>query len=405
MLFAVLAVLILGLQVLHRRLLRRVLPPAWHRWLTPVLLVLHGPLALYMGLRLSGFSGMGLVDLLHPFARLGLAFQAFTTLHILIWALASGLWAFRRWMGQRPDRGPDDPARRRFLQHSLAGSIGALTVGAGLGVREAYGEVEVVRLEVGSEGLPPGLDGLRIVHLTDLHAGPLLPSSRLRHWRALAERERPDLLVFTGDFVDSQPEELAPLLEAFDAFPAPLGRFAVLGNHDYFQDPRPIWEGLERIGVACLENRSVQLQRGGGELAVMGLQDPMARDGRFQGVRFGPGPDPEAAAAGLSADAWRLCLTHRPTDWRWARQAGARLTLAGHTHGGQINLVPGLSSARMLGPWTSGLYRDGGQALYVSRGLGVVGLPLRLAASPELTVLTLRRHELPTLKPDRSVAP
>jgi len=404
LLFAMLAVLILGLQLLHRRLLRRVTPASWHRWLTPILGVIHAPLTLYMGLRLTGFSGLGLVDLLHPLARLGLAFQAITCIHLLVYGVLSGFWAFRRWMGQQVDRGPEDPARRRFLQHSLAGSLGALTVGAGLGVKEAYSEVEVVRLEVGAEGLPAGLDGLRIVHLTDLHAGPLLPSGRLRYWRALAERERPDLLVFTGDFVDSQPEELAPLLEAFRDFPAPLGRYAVLGNHDYFQDPRPLWEGLERIGVACLENRNVQVRRGDGVLAVMGLQDPMARDGRFQGVRFGPGPDPDAASAGLPPEAWRLCLTHRPTDWRWARRAGAHLTLAGHTHGGQINLIPGVSSARMLGPWTSGLYRDGGQALYVSRGLGVVGLPLRLAAAPELTVLTLRRHEIPTLKPARTLA-
>lgn len=402
--FLTLVALVYGLQVLHRRLLRRTLPPRWHRAIVPGLLGIHAPLALYMGLRLAGFSDLPFLAYLNPFARLGLAFQAFTVLHLLLGLLATAFWALRRWIQEGPDRGPEDPARRRFLQGTLAGGAGALALSAGIGVREAYGEVEIVRVDVESEDLPTDLEGLRIVHLTDLHAGPLLPEQRLRYWRALTERERPDLLVFTGDFVDSRPEEIEPLLRAFRGIPTSLGAFAVLGNHDYFRDPRPLWEGLRSIGITCLENRNVILERGTGRLGVVGLQDPMARNGRFQGVRFGPGPDPIAAASGLPPGIWTLCLVHRPTDWRWARQTGARLTLAGHTHGGQINLIPGLSSARMLGPWTHGLYHEGGQALYVSRGLGVVGLPIRLGATPELTVLTLRRCELPTLKSKGSMA-
>lgn len=402
MLFLALTLLVLAVQALHRRLLRQVLPDPWRRHITPVLVLLHVPLAAYMGMRLFGFASLPGALLLRPLARAGLYFQVFTLIHLLVWGLASAAWALRRWMREAPDLGPADPARRAFLRNSLAGSIGLLTAGAGMGAAQAYGDVEVTRLDVWSEDLPRGLDGLKVVHLTDLHAGPLVPLRTLRRWRILAEREQPDLLLFTGDFVDSLPEEMAPLLEAFRDFPAPLGRFAVLGNHDYFQDPRPIWEGLQAIGVGCLENRSALVERGGARLAILGLQDPMARNGRFQGEQFGPGPDPETAAEGIPEDAWRIGLTHRPTDWRWARRAGARLTLAGHTHGGQINLVPGVSSARMLGPWTSGLYHLGGQSLYVSRGLGVVGLPLRISAPPELAVLTLRRGEIPALQSART---
>lgn len=402
MLFLALTLLVLAVQALHRRLLRQVLPDRWRKGITPTLILLHLPLAVYMGLRLFGYASLPVVLLLRPLARGGLYFQVFTIIHLLVWGLASAIWAIRRWMQEAPNVGAEDPARRAFLRNSLAGSIGLLTAGAGMGAAQAYGDVEVTRLDAWSEDLPPGLDGLKLVHLTDLHAGPLLPQRTLRRWRVLAEREQPDLLLFTGDFVDSLPTEMPPLLEAFRDFPAPLGRFAVLGNHDYFQDPRPLWEGLKGIGVTCLENRNAVVERGGARLAILGLQDPMARDGRFQGIRFGPGPDPDAASRGIPPDAWRLCLTHRPTDWRWARQVGARLTLAGHTHGGQINLVPGVSSARMLGPWTSGLYHLGGQALYVSRGLGVVGLPLRIAAPPELAVLTLRRGEIPALHPARN---
>jgi hypothetical protein len=239
--------------------------------------------------------------------------------------------------------------------------------------------------------LPWGLDGLRIAHLSDLHAGPLIGPALLRRWRQLTEREQPELLLFTGDLVDSRPEELKPLLEAFRGFLPPLGRFAVLGNHDFFDDPRPIWQGLEREGIRSLENAAALVHRKGSTLALMGLQDPMARNGRFRRLVFGPGPRPAEAARDLPANAFRICMNHRPSEWERALEAGARLTLSGHTHGGQINPIPGFNSARILGPYTAGLYRQGDDLLYVSRGLGVVGLPIRIGATPEIAILTLKR--------------
>jgi hypothetical protein len=239
--------------------------------------------------------------------------------------------------------------------------------------------------------LPAGLDGIRLVQISDLHAGPLVSPAQVQRWRRLAEGERPEVLLITGDLVDSLPGESQVVVEAFRDFRAPLGRFAILGNHDYFTDPRPIWRAMEGIGVEFLENRNALVDRGGARLALVGLQDPMARHGRFRDVKFGPGPSPDLAVRGLPPDAWRLCLSHRPSDWQLARSTGARLTLSGHTHGGQVNLIPGVSSALLLGGYTQGLYREGEQSLYVNRGLGVVGLPMRIGAPPEITVITLRR--------------
>jgi predicted MPP superfamily phosphohydrolase len=133
------------------------------------------------------------------------------------------------------------------------------------------------------------------------------------------------------------------------------------------------------------------VERGGARLAIVGLQDGMALNGRFRRVRFGPGPQVAPAIAGLDPEAFRLGMIHAPARWPLARQAGARLTLAGHTHGGQINLIPGVSSARLLGPYTAGLYEEDGARLYVGRGLGVVGLPMRVAAPAELVIVTLAR--------------
>jgi len=398
MLFLLLSLLILGLQILHRRFLSKVLPGSWRPWLAGILILLHLPLAAYMGLRLTGFATHPLASSLRPFARAALFFQVLTVSNLVAWALVSAAWAFQRWVHEADSPGLEDPSRRRFMQGSAAAGFGAIAFTGGVGSRSAYGDPDVTRLEIPLQGLPPGLDGLRVAHLTDLHAGPLTHASRLRRWRALAERERPELLLFTGDFVDSLPEEIEPLVEAFRDFPAPLGRFAILGNHDYFTDPRPIWAALERSGIHCLENHHVLLARNGEKMVLFGLQDPMARDGRFQGIRFGPGPMPQDVALALPPDLWRMGMVHRPSNWNLAREAGAQFTLAGHTHGGQINLIPGVNSATMLGPFTDGLYRQEGRALYVSRGLGVVGLPLRIAAPPELAILTLRRAENPTLR-------
>jgi len=394
-LFLIALVIILLVQWLHLRLLRLEVPKRALPWLPWILVGLHLPLILFAVLRAMGISGPGTLPLLRSLARAGFYFQAFTVLHLLIAMLAEGGWRLSR-LGRPKDREveeetPEDSGRRAFLRTAALASTGAaLTVGV-VGARQAYGDPEITRRTVAFPDLPPGLDGLRIGHLSDLHAGPLVSLRTLRRWRDLTERERPELLLFTGDLVDSRPEELASLLEAFDGFQAPLGRFAVLGNHDFFDDPRPIWRDLEAAGIRCLENEAALVQRGGSTLAILGLQDPMARNGRFRRLVFGPGPRPAEAARDLPAEAFRICMNHRPSEWEQALAAGARLTLSGHTHGGQINPIPGWSSANLIGPRTAGLYREGEDLLYVNRGLGVVGLPIRIAAPPEIAILTLKR--------------
>ena len=385
--------LVLLIQWLHWRLLRLELPERWHRPLPWALLALHLPLIAYGLLRAVGLGGVTGLPLVRTLGRAGFYFQALTVLHLLSGLAAQALWRLvrRATPEEAPEEAPLEPGRRAFLRTAAIASAGAAVALGGQGTREAFGDPDITRHTVSFRDLPPGLDGLRIAHLSDLHAGPLVGADTLARWRRLAEREQPDLAAFTGDLVDTRPEELTPLVEAFRGFEPPLGRFVVLGNHDYFEDPRPIWRALAQAGYRCLENDAAVVARGGDSLAVMGLQDPMARNGRFRRVAFGPGPRPHLATRPVPAGAFRLCLNHRPSEWEAALAAGAHLTLSGHTHGGQINLIPGLSSARLIGPRTEGFFRQGDQVLFVSRGLGVVGLPVRLGARPELAILTLRR--------------
>lgn len=381
--------LILGLQLLHRRLIHLILPTGYDRWVSPVLLVIHLPLALYVGFRLTGFGSLG--DWIRPFARAGLYFQMLTVLNLALWGISILVWRASHLWRNGFGAPPENPDRRRFLRQTSAIGASLAAVGVVVGNREARSDPEIVRLELPFPDLPPGLDGLRLVQLSDLHAGPMVHLEQLRRWRRLTDTERPELVLITGDLVDNLPEEVEGFATAFQGFQAPLGVFAILGNHDYFTNPRPIWARLQTMGIACLENRNTLVKRNGDRLCLIGLQDPMARHGQFREIPYGSGPDPVAATQGIPEGAWRLCLNHRPSDWRLARLTNARLTLSGHTHGGQVNLIPGVSSALITGRYTAGLYQEGEDFLYVNRGLGVVGLPVRIGAPPEITVITLRR--------------
>lgn len=389
MLFLTFTVLIFGLQFFHRKLLQQVFPRRLLRWIIPVLVVIHLPLAVYVGMRLVGLSTLS--PWLRTLARVGLYFQMLTVLNLFLWLVAMGVWRLAHLWRNGMGVAPENPDRRRFLRQTSAAGASIAAFGAMAGTVQARSDPEITRQEFRFPSLPAGLDGLRIVQLSDLHSGPLMHAGQMERWRRMAEAERPELLLITGDIVDSLPEEAEAFVAAFKGFRAPRGLFAILGNHDYFTDPRPIWQSLEAMGITFLENRHAVVERNGALLALVGLQDGMARHGHFRDIHFGPGPSPEVAIQGIPPEAWRLCLSHRPSDWPLARRTGSHLTLSGHTHGGQVNLIPGVSSALILGPYTEGLYSKGDDHLYVSRGLGVVGLPVRIAAPPEITVITLRR--------------
>jgi predicted MPP superfamily phosphohydrolase len=389
LIFLIFITLIVGLQVLHRRLLHQLFHRRFDRWVVLVLVLIHAPLAIYMGFRLTGGGGSAIW--LRPWARAGAYFQMLTVMDLLVWAVASLVW---RWthLWRSPAAQPlEDPQRRKFLRQTSVVGVSLAAYGVMRGTLEAHSDPDIIRHELSFPDLPPGLDGLRMVQISDLHAGPLVQPEQVQRWRRMAEGERPELLLITGDMVDSLPGEVGAVVEAFRDFRAPLGCFAILGNHDYFTDPRPIWRAMQGIGIQFLENRNALVTRKADTLALLGLQDPMAKHGHFRDIAYGLGPRPDLAVQGIPDGAWRLCLSHRPSDWHLARRTGAPLTLSGHTHGGQVNLIPGISSAILLGQYTQGLYHQGAQSLYVNRGLGVVGLPIRVGAPPEITVITLRR--------------
>jgi len=227
--------------------------------------------------------------------------------------------------------------------------------------------------------LSPALDGLRILFISDVHAGPFVSAGTLGHTFQRLLATEPDVILVGGDLVTSTCEEFVQSRGAFAELRAPMGVFAVLGNHDHYtRDAGRLRAMIEDVGIRVLHNRSVALARGGGSLSLAGVDDLVA--GR---------PNLEAALEG--ADAPVLLLAHNPDVAFDAARRGVALMLSGHTHGGQIR-VPGLPVLARQSRYRldEGRYRVGPMDLVVSRGLGATGLPVRFACPPEAVSITLR---------------
>jgi predicted MPP superfamily phosphohydrolase len=245
----------------------------------------------------------------------------------------------------------------------------------------------VRRLSLSIEGWPRTRRPLRIAFLSDLHLGSHAGDvARLAAIVAEAAADKPDLVLHGGDFVNMQPfgggrispRTIAAILARLDA---PLGRFAVLGNHDYTYGPDDIADALEARGIAVLNDEQRTLQHEGHEIDLIGIPD--AREMRAQG---------RALLRDLSGDRPTIVLAHDP-DWFRHVPPGPHLTLAGHTHGGQVRfpLLGALRNAsRAPLRWSYGHVAEGGRHLYVTAGLGTSAIPFRIGVPPEIALIDIR---------------
>jgi predicted MPP superfamily phosphohydrolase len=303
-----------------------------------------------------------------------------------------------------------EPAHHIVFRYAvyLVGSLPFLAVvyGATAG-RLRY---RVAPVEVPITDLPPQLDGLRIVHLSDIHIGAFLPRTALRRAIDLINTVQPDLVVLTGDLITTEHEPLEDAIAELSRLRVPLGVWACHGNHER-------WAGVEaqavalfaRDGMHVLRQQCVELSWFGGRVNLIGVDD--------QRERARPG-EPSSLLRSIEGlvrrDIPNILLSHNPDTFPRAAALGIELSLAGHTHGGQIRFKLGnrqWSAASLITPFTVGLYRlpcgpttppayeETAAAprkwafLYVNPGLGTLGLPLRLGMPPEITVLTLRAAE------------
>jgi hypothetical protein len=300
---------------------------------------------------------------------------------LIVLALAADLLWVRAW-------GVD----ARVVSGGILGGAVLLTAVGAWRARRTH----VVRVAVPIAGLPEDLEGFRIVQISDLHVGPTI---KWRFVQAVVDAVNnldADVVAFTGDVADGRVaglrQEVAPLAD----LRARYGKFFVSGNHDYYWDPAGWLAEIERLGFSVLTNAHRLLRRGNGRLLLAGVTDHTA-SGRMPGG--GHASDPVAALAGAPESDVKVLLAHQPRSAFAARAAGFDLQLSGHTHGGQY--FPFTFVVRLFQPFVAGLHRLEEMWLYVSRGTGYWGPPLRLGAPSEITLIELVRAARPVGRPVR----
>ncbi len=285
-------------------------------------------------------------------------------------------------------------SRRQFLRGAFwsAASLGFGATGY-ITFIEPH-RVQINHIPVAWPGLPRALDGVTVAHLSDLHRSTLVSRRYLENCVAVVNRLAPDLVVFTGDYLtharserarfaygDADPSELArECAECMGKVRARHGVFATLGNHDHWFDAKAVTAHVERAGVPVLRNQSVTATVRGAPLPVVGLGDLWT-----EGVNF------HKAFAGLG-DGPVLVLMHNPDAFEHWPRRGPELVLAGHTHGGQVNLPlvgPPIVPSRYGQKYAQGLFRRGDAVMYVNRGLGVLWPGVRFNCRPEIAVFHL----------------
>jgi predicted MPP superfamily phosphohydrolase len=284
----------------------------------------------------------------------------------------------------RPKAGPPtSPERRLFLSRAVAG--GALVTSGALtsyGFWRAFEPAELTELPIRLPNLPKALDGLSIVQLTDLHISSVIRRQFVEEMVRRANALNGDLVAITGDLVDGDVDQLMDAVAPLRNLKSRYGTFFVTGNHDYYSGDIQWSAALSRMGIQVLRNRLVPIGDSAASFDLVGVDDWSARN-----LRQRSGYNLERAISGRHPERAAVLLAHEPANFETAVERGIGLQLSGHTHGGQVFPVTALVSFR----WTRyrGLYSHRGGQLYVSRGVGFWGPPLRVGSPPEIVKVTL----------------
>ena len=305
-----------------------------------------------------------------------------------------------------------DPGRRYFFKTATAAAGAAPFLGVMYGFAAERLNYQIHRVDVPVSNLPAALDGMKLVQLSDIHMSGYMPRAQVRRAVDMANDLGADLAVVTGDFITGASDPLEECVEEIRRLAAPLGIYGCNGNHEIYADAEDRAQELfTQQGMKLLRHQSAVITFNGAQLNLMGVD--------YQRER-GPGGRRVSTLIGVEPlirkDIPNILLSHNPNSFNRAAELGVELSLAGHTHGGQIQveiLDHRLSPARFITDYVAGLYmrplftpaktvasqkflraatlQGPHAAIYVNRGLGTVGAPVRLGVPPEISLLTLRR--------------
>jgi uncharacterized protein len=270
-----------------------------------------------------------------------------------------------------------EPSRRLLLGRSLAVTAGVASVAAtGIGMVQALGPPDLKRVPIRLSKLPASMNGFRIAVVADIHLGPLLGRSHTERIVRMINGTDADLVAIVGDLVDGSVAELGQAAEPLQDLRAKHGSFFVTGNHEYFSGFQAWIEEVGSLGLTVLRNQRVEIDG----LDLAGVNDAT-------GGGQGDPPDYAATLDGRDASRPVVLLAHQPVQAKESARRGVDLQLSGHTHGGQMvpfNLVVGLQQ-----PIVAGLGTIDGTQVYVTRGAGFWGPPVRFGAPPEISLIEL----------------
>jgi predicted MPP superfamily phosphohydrolase len=319
----------------------------------------------------------------------------FAFLLVIVFAIVRAAFGVvRRLLARQRTAGPElhSPARRELLGTAAAVAVGAPFVAGAYGLLYGRLNLEVTPQTIRLPRLPHAFEGFRICQLSDIHIGPYMPADEIRKYVAIANAQKAQMIVLTGDFVTFDPNTQWPVVDALRGLRAPFGVYGSLGNHDAWAGVEDSITELFRLaGVRILRTAKVPISVSGDSFNLIGVDFQSPR-------RFGPSPATQHLLANIEGIIDRnlvnILLSHNPDTFPRAAELGIDLSLAGHTHGGQAALEfisPEIAPSRLVTPYVAGWFKKPGGQLYVNRGIGTIFIPMRVGAPPEITVYSLSR--------------
>lgn len=292
------------------------------------------------------------------------------------------------------------------ISRSIFLSWTGMLVGGGLFGSLVYGfgnkyKYQLKRMSLAFDNLPASFKGLKIVHISDIHSGSFTDKKAVQHGIEKIMKEKPDLILFTGDLVNNTADEMEDYMDVFNQLNAPMGVYSTLGNHDYgdyvqWKSPEEKTANLNRLkkvhaelGWRLLMNEHVTFQKENDTIALLGIENWSSK------ASFPKYGDMKKAHTGTDVYPFKILMSHDPSHWDAEVRKSytdVDLMLSGHTHGMQFGVeLPGFkwSPVQYVYRQWAGLYEDGKQKLYVNRGFGFIGYPGRVGILPEITVLEL----------------
>jgi len=278
-----------------------------------------------------------------------------------------------------------DDSRRAFLRTGALALSAYSFVGATKGLIDRN-DYDVIERTIRIQNLPDEFKGFTIGLMSDIHSSVFMTKPEMDDYVAALNNLKTDIIFVPGDFVNSQTEEVYPFVEAFSSLRAPHGVFGCLGNHDFYADVDVVAKEVDACGIKLLRNDAVKILKGNSFINLVGVDD-VPINGEAE-------PYLERALSSVQNPNPRILLCHKPYYLETFASHNIDLTLAGHTHGGQIvfarvgNLV--VCPAALFSKYVWGLYKSGKSQMYITRGIGTVGVPFRVNCPPEITKITLQ---------------